>query len=174
MYDADALVTDIPGFALCMKTADCVPVILVDRKFGVIGIAHNGWRGIIRNINSRVVDLMIERGARKLSINAYIGPAIRACCYKVYGDRRRVFEENFSKYVDRILVKQQDESVCLDLVACVKIQLQQLGILPENITDGCGCTKCTPGLPSYQRTPVLKHKIISLAYIAPERVASSY
>ena len=79
----DGLVTDRPGIALGVLTADCVPVLLADGKAGVIGAAHAGWRGAKAGIIGAVVDAMCELGADRDSIRAGIGPAIAQRSYEV-------------------------------------------------------------------------------------------
>lgn len=80
---ADALVTDQPGLLLGILTADCAPVLLADRKAGVAGAAHAGWRGAVGGVCESVVGAMERLGARRERIAAAIGPAIAARSYEV-------------------------------------------------------------------------------------------
>ena len=80
---ADAMVTKVPGLALGILTADCVPVLLADSEAGVIGAAHAGWRGALDGILEAVVAAMAELGARREAIVAGIGPAISQRSYEV-------------------------------------------------------------------------------------------
>jgi YfiH family protein len=80
---ADALVTDRPGLALGILTADCTPVLLADREAGVIGAAHAGWKGAFAGVIESVVAAMEERGARRERIAAAIGPVIARKSYEV-------------------------------------------------------------------------------------------
>ncbi len=80
---ADAMVTKEPGLALGILTADCVPILLADRKAGVIGAAHAGWRGALNGIAEAVIAAMVELGARRDAIVAGIGPAIGPRSYEV-------------------------------------------------------------------------------------------
>jgi YfiH family protein len=94
---ADALVTDKPGLALSILTADCVPVLFYGRKGNgdsVIGAAHAGWKGAIGGVLDSTVDKMIsEYGANLNTIQAAIGPAIQKKSYEVDS----AFQENFLK-----------------------------------------------------------------------------
>lgn len=83
----DALVTDQPGLALAILTADCVPVLF--EGFGVIGAAHAGWGGALKGILESTVDAMRQLGA--YDIRAVIGPAIARDSYEV----SKGFEEPF-------------------------------------------------------------------------------
>ena len=80
---ADGLVTDRPGIALGILTADCAPVLLADPKAGVVGAAHAGWRGAQAGIVERTVDAMESLGARRAAIVAGIGPCISRPSYEV-------------------------------------------------------------------------------------------
>lgn len=85
---ADAMVTDRPGVALGIITADCTPVLLLDRQAGVIGAAHAGWRGAVAGVLEATVEAMIRLGAQTASIAAAIGPCIRQQSYEVGPDLR--------------------------------------------------------------------------------------
>lgn len=80
---ADAIVTDRPGLALGILTADCTPVLLADREAGVIGAAHAGWKGAFAGVIENVVAAMAARGARRDRIAAAIGPVIARKSYEV-------------------------------------------------------------------------------------------
>lgn len=89
--EADALVTDRPGLALGVLTADCAPVLLADREAQVIGAAHAGWRGALEGVIDAVVDAMIRLGAAHDRIVAAIGPCIAQASYEVGPEMRDRF-----------------------------------------------------------------------------------
>lgn len=80
---ADALVTDQPGLALSVLTADCQPVLFADHEARVIGAAHAGWRGALDGILEATIDAMCALGARRQDIHAVIGPSISQAAYEV-------------------------------------------------------------------------------------------
>ena len=80
---ADALVTNTPGLALSVLTADCQPVLFADAQAGVIGAAHAGWRGALDGILTATVDAMVDLGASREGITAVIGPSISQSAYEV-------------------------------------------------------------------------------------------
>ena len=80
---ADALVTDRPGLALGIVTADCAPVLLADRSAGVIGAAHAGWKGAVGGVTDRTIAAMEALGARREAISAAVGPCIAQASYEV-------------------------------------------------------------------------------------------
>lgn len=79
--EVDALVTSVPGLALAVLVADCVPVLLADPDTGVIGVAHAGRPGLVAGVVPATVAAMREAGARR--IRARIGPAVCGECYEV-------------------------------------------------------------------------------------------
>ncbi len=80
---ADAMVTNQPGLALAILTADCQPVLFADPKAGVVGAAHAGWRGALDGILENTVDAMIALGADRDNITAVVGPSISQRAYEV-------------------------------------------------------------------------------------------
>ena len=85
---ADAMVTDRPGVALGIITADCAPVLLADAEAGVVGAVHAGWRGAAAGVLEAAVAAMRALGATR--VRAAIGPCIRQASYEVGPDLREV------------------------------------------------------------------------------------
>ena len=83
---ADAMVTDRPGIALGVITADCAPVLLCDADAGVVGAAHAGWRGALAGVLEATVAAMQALGASRIA--AAIGPCIGQDSYEVGADLR--------------------------------------------------------------------------------------
>ncbi|MBC7179026.1 MAG: peptidoglycan editing factor PgeF, partial [Roseovarius sp.] len=80
---ADAMVTNVPGVALAVLTADCQPVLFADVGNGVIGAAHAGWRGALDGVLEATVAAMEGLGADRRRIKAVIGPSISQAAYEV-------------------------------------------------------------------------------------------
>ncbi|MCY4333429.1 MAG: peptidoglycan editing factor PgeF [Litoreibacter sp.] len=80
---ADAMVTNMPGVALGILTADCQPVLFADPVNGVIGAAHAGWGGAFKGVLEATVDAMEAIGAERSKTRAVIGPAISQAAYEV-------------------------------------------------------------------------------------------
>ncbi|MHA1158945.1 MAG: peptidoglycan editing factor PgeF, partial [Alphaproteobacteria bacterium] len=91
--EADAVVTDQPGVALAVGTADCGPVLMCDAKAGVIAAAHAGWRGARSGILEATIELMETHGARRGDIAAVLGPTISQVNYEVGDDFRAAFDQ---------------------------------------------------------------------------------
>lgn len=101
--DTDGLITRESGVVLSVITADCVPIIFADKKNGVIGISHQGWRGTLKQMVVQMVQKMQEIGAECSQLRVAIGPAIGQCCYDIdeerYADFMDAFSEKFSNFV---------------------------------------------------------------------------
>lgn len=80
---ADAMVTDRPGIAIGILTADCAPVLLADPENRVIGAAHAGWRGAVGGVLTATVEAMERLGADRRAIRAAVGPTIAQASYEV-------------------------------------------------------------------------------------------
>nr|WP_277923230.1 MULTISPECIES: peptidoglycan editing factor PgeF [unclassified Sphingomonas] len=91
---ADALVTDRPGLALGILTADCAPVLFADVAAGVVGAAHAGWKGAIGGVTDSTIAAMEALGARRDRITAAIGPCIARASYEVDDAFARRFEQD--------------------------------------------------------------------------------
>ncbi|MBU8539696.1 peptidoglycan editing factor PgeF [Falsiroseomonas tokyonensis] len=85
---ADALVTNLPGQAIGVLTADCAPVLFADRRAGVIGAAHAGWRGAVAGVLEATIAAMEGLGAARKDIEAVVGPCIGQASYEVGPDLR--------------------------------------------------------------------------------------
>jgi purine-nucleoside/S-methyl-5'-thioadenosine phosphorylase / adenosine deaminase len=85
---ADAMVTDRPGLALGIVTADCAPVLFADASGTIVGAAHAGWRGAVAGVLEATVAAMVALGAASDRITAAVGPCIAQCSYEVGPDLR--------------------------------------------------------------------------------------
>lgn len=92
--DADVIVVAEPGVGAAVQTADCVPMLVVDRKTNAVAAAHAGWRGMVANVPRVTVDALARMfGSLTTDLLVALGPSIGACCYEV-GDEVR---EQFSR-----------------------------------------------------------------------------
>jgi hypothetical protein len=126
--EADALVTNKPGIALGVLTADCAPVLLADRRAGVVAIAHAGWRGALAGIVEAAVDAMAALGARPADIVAAIGPCIGPASYEVGAEFAATFRAaNFANDAYFAPVERADRFM-FDLPAYAADRLRRLGV----------------------------------------------
>jgi purine-nucleoside/S-methyl-5'-thioadenosine phosphorylase / adenosine deaminase len=90
---ADIIASNDPTMAIAIQTADCVPILIVDRRTGVVAAAHAGWRGLAAGVPRVAVDALVrEFGSRPRDLIAAAGPSIGACCYEVGAEVRQRFE----------------------------------------------------------------------------------
>ncbi len=88
--------TDEPGVLLGIQTADCIPVLVADRKNRAVAAFHAGWRGTLaRIVENGVGRMRLEFGSRPEHLIASIGPGIGQCCYSVGDEVREQFESQF-------------------------------------------------------------------------------
>src|SRR5262249_13110651 len=81
--EADAIITDCPGLAFGVLTADCVPILLAGPEAGVIAAVHAGWKGAKAGIIESTIEAMQSLGAQPAQMVAAIGPAISQAAYEV-------------------------------------------------------------------------------------------
>lgn len=127
----DGAVTDRPNVVLCIRTADCAPVLLADYEHGVVGAAHAGWRGALSGVIENTVDLMIAKGAKAESIAAAVGPCIGQASYEVDEGFYRQFVEKDAGFA-RFFAAGRAAHYQFDLEAFCRGRLEAKGI--ENIS----------------------------------------
>lgn len=143
----DGIILIEPGVAAIIKTADCLPVVIVEPDCPMAAIVHAGWRGTVRKITQKAARKMSELGARRDHMIAVLGPAIRSCCYEVGEEVRDVFQkEGFSHGV----FTNKSGSIYLDLAEANRELLSAEGI--GHVYDAGFCTFCRNDLfASYRR-----------------------
>ncbi|HZR82778.1 MAG TPA: polyphenol oxidase family protein [Candidatus Binatia bacterium] len=94
--DADALLTDRPGLAVAVATADCVPVLIAAPGARVVAAVHAGWRGTLAGIVPTVVDeLRSRRGVPATELRVALGPSIDGCCFEIEREIAARFADRF-------------------------------------------------------------------------------
>jgi len=139
MAHGDGIITQQKNVLIYVRTADCVPIIFADKKKGIIGVSHQGWRGTLNRLPQKMVQKFIQIGSKKEDIVASIGPAIGICCYKIYGDRKKQFEKEFTDIKEKYIETRDNESY-LNLQKLNYLQLIETGINSENLDT---CDMCT-------------------------------
>ena len=130
---------------LAVLTADCVPVLLVDREARAAAAVHSGWRGTVGNITGEAVAKLVDHGIPATRILAAIGPCIEA-------DAFEVGEEVAAQFDARFVIRAGFPKPHVDLVACVRAQLESAGVPTNQIERVGGCTHASADLYfSYRR-----------------------
>jgi YfiH family protein len=141
----DAVITDKKRVALGIWTADCLPILMVDRSKKVIAAVHAGWRGLWRGVVQRAVRTMIEAfESSPGDILAGIGPGIGPCCYEVGTDVVSLFQNSSGS--PHQFIQEREGRMYLDLSCAAQLELSQVGIPPENIETIPLCTACRADL----------------------------
>jgi len=138
--ECDGLVTNTPGVALAVFTADCTPVLFYDPVTGAVGAVHAGWRGTAAGIAAKAVETMARAfGSRPGDIRAAIGPNIGLCCFETDGDvpeaMRAALGEAATPYIFSC-----GEKYKVDLKGINALWLRRAGV--ENIKIATECTVC--------------------------------
>jgi polyphenol oxidase len=166
---ADGLITSESGLLLCIQTADCIPVLVADRKRRAVAAFHAGWRGTLKRIVQNGVGRMrLEFGSRPSDLVAAIGPGIGQCCYAVGEEVRSEFLSQFA-YAPELFCDVYDSdpvrekypmlfltarapghsdigpSLHLDLAEANRRQLLDAGLAPDAISVLGDCTSCQTG-----------------------------
>jgi YfiH family protein len=135
VIEGDALVTNRPGLAVAVKTADCFPILLADPVARVVAAIHAGWRGTAAGIVKTAIERMKELyGSDPRDILAAIGPGIEPCCFEVGPEVAR----EFAHWDRRLYSTTTTEMV--DLAAANAHQLADLGVPRNNIVHAGLCT----------------------------------
>ena len=138
--ECDALITNQPGVALGVFTADCTPILLHDPVTGAVGAAHAGWRGTAADIAGKTVLAMVrDFGCRPENIRAAIGPNIGFCCFETDGDVPAALEETFGKQIWEY-VRPQQNKYYVNLKEINALALRRVGV--KNIEISEACTMC--------------------------------
>ncbi|MGA7848137.1 MAG: peptidoglycan editing factor PgeF [Terriglobales bacterium] len=189
----DGLVTDTPGLILAVQTADCLPIILADRKRRAVGVFHAGWRGTVRRIVEKGVGEMRKHfKSEPRDLVVAIGPGVQGCCYEVGEEVRTKFEAQFA-YGGSLFreVKESDPvrekypllfltarapghsklpvRLFLDLVEANRRQLLDAGVMAMSIDTAAPCTAChTDLLFSFRAEKGVTGRMMGAAGIKPK------
>jgi len=94
LREADIILSDDPTIAMAIQTADCVPVIVLDRRSGVVAAVHAGWRGLAARVPEAAVGALGRTfGSKPDDLTVVAGPSIGMCCYEVGEDVRQQFDQ---------------------------------------------------------------------------------
>lgn len=146
--DADALVVHTPGRIVGVRTADCVPLLLVAPRIRWAAAVHAGWRGTIAGIATEAVKAATRAGARSGELLAALGPSIGPCCYEVSEELGLQFEDAGFAVQSRSGGAWRGRSTAagkpyLDLRAANRRLLEVCGVPTAGIRNVGPCTRCS-------------------------------
>jgi len=156
--EADGIATHFAETRLAVKTADCVPMLLLDPVRRAAAAVHAGWRGAVQGIAAEAVRLLAERfGSRPEELLAALGPAIGECCYEVGPEVAVQFRDWFPERNDL------DRRAHIDLRRALKRQLLAAGLTASHIDLAEACTCCGgPQFHSWRRDGAAAGRMFSV------------
>jgi YfiH family protein len=129
--EGDALLENTAGAVVAVKTADCLPILLVDERLRAVAAVHAGWRGTAAGIAAKAAQAMGDRfGTRPGDLHAAIGPGIGQCCYEVGPEVAAQFGMQGRGHIDLAAENQK--------------QLEEVGVTPGRVYASNLCTMCRP------------------------------
>jgi YfiH family protein len=132
----DGLITTRTDIALMIKTADCIPLVIYDSKKQVYATIHAGWRGLVKNIHQKALNIFKKKYKSDLNnIHIYIGPSIRKCCYSFSEKPSQTNQKSWVKYIYF-----KNNLWHIDLQGYLTESLINLGVQKTNIIDSGLCT----------------------------------
>lgn len=150
--EADAVITARDDLLITIQTADCVPVLLHDRRTGALGAVHAGWRGLAQRVATAALRAMTDAfGTRAPDVDAVVGPAIGPCCFEV-GDEVLVALEGATPGAGERAGTTARGRPTVNLWQATARELRAAGVSAERVLTLALCTHCHPELfPSFRR-----------------------
>jgi YfiH family protein len=141
--DADAIVCSLPGQAIAVATADCVPVLACSEDGRCVAAIHAGWRGLALGVVAEGIAALRARTGRGFDLRAAVGPCIGPCCYEVDAPVIEALRARFSRRLEFALRPSRPGHAYLDLARLVLEELRVSGLAASD----CGvipdsCTRC--------------------------------
>jgi YfiH family protein len=156
--EGDYLITNTPGIALCIATADCAPVIIYSSAAPALAMIHAGWRGIYGGIIERAIEhLTKEYQIAPDTLTMHIGPTARSCCYTV--------QKDFPLWGTAGSVLKND-TLFFDLPTQCATRAKAYQI--ETLLEYAQCTICSPDHCSFRREGAAARRQITSACIVPK------
>ena len=135
--ECDGLITNTPGVALVVFTADCTPILLHDPVSGAVGAVHAGWRGTAMDIAGKAVAAMADNfGCDPANIRAAIGPNIGPCCFETGADVPEAMTATFGQAVSH-WIRPAGEKYYVNLKEINRYALQRAGVVHIDVSPIC-------------------------------------
>lgn len=161
--EGDALISNLPGVGLAIRTADCLPILVADPRNRAVAAIHAGWRGVVSEIAPKAVEAMRRQfGSKPEDLVVAIGPGIGLCCFEVGPE----VAERFSPYFPEVGLSGRTK---VDLVETICRQLRRNGVKTGQISSSGLCSYCNPELfESYRRDREAAGRMVAMISLAGE------
>lgn len=141
LQDVDALITRMPGYCICISTADCIPILVYDKKHHAVAAVHAGWRGTVNRILTQTLRRMQTLyGTEGKDIIACIGPGISLDSFEVGDEVYEAFRTGGFPMEYVSAWKPETHKYHIDLWAANRLQLSDFGVPPQQIENAGICT----------------------------------
>jgi YfiH family protein len=152
--EGDALISNLPGIGLAIRTADCLPILIADQRNRAVAAVHAGWRGVVSDIASKTIHTMCRLlDSKTQDLVIAIGPGIGPCCFEVGPEVAVQFGLSGRTKIDLV------ETTCR--------QLRRNGVDQGQISTSGLCTYCSPELfDSYRRDREASGRMIAMIGVA--------
>lgn len=132
---ADAQITELKKTALCISTADCIPVMIFDQRNKRIAAIHAGWRGVANQIALKTMQSLIEQNSILNDLKIYIGPHIQKESFEVGDDVAELIHQSIQTNLRSSDQHTVENKRMIDLHQIFIQQLLDFGIKLDQITD---------------------------------------
>ncbi len=148
----DAMVTKVPSLLLIIKTADCLPALIVDESQKVIAAVHCGWKGTSKKVIQRAIQKMKDNyGSDPSTLQVGLGPCIGSECYEVGNDVFQSFAKDSHAQKFFRYHPFRKGKYLFDLRGANLSQLRRMGVKEGNVFSIALCTHCDQNFLSFRR-----------------------
>ncbi len=169
---ADALIAKHRQFRLTMLPGDCPPIVMIDEKASMMALLHGSRDALERRVIQKTLRAWWENGADVDRTKAFVGPGIRACCYRFPPSlsRKKLLQRWPPEHTFKIPALFGDDHWAIDLQGFIKGQLEKRGVR-TTVSDVCTCCSQENGefiFPSHRRggdSAVLESRFLATAWL---------
>ncbi len=122
----DAMITNKRNIAISILTADCAPILIIEKKQKFVGAIHAGWKGAFKGVVKKTIQLLKKNGCSEKDMIACIGPCIKKNSYEVKNDFLKLFKDKNKKNINFFIFKKK--KIYFDLSGYIKSQFYENGV----------------------------------------------
>lgn len=161
IIEADAHITCLSNLALCIYTADCLPILIGSQGSSWVAGIHAGWRGVAKNILGATIMTLVNKGIRKESLEIFVGPHILENSYEVDANVKELVVKSTTNRNSRHFQASGDGKFLLNLQLVVLSQCLDLGLHESQLSLATENTKLDLDYHSVRREPATPYRQLS-------------